>query len=88
MQKKFSISGGGVVQVKSHSCSKIHSSRIKRDKDSHYLTKIETMWNLNQSKINLSHEEQVRKAEIIQGLKSVEFNYSFASANGDVERFK
>ena len=46
------------------------------------------MINLNQCRINFSLEEQVRKAEIIQASKSVESNYSFASANGDGERFK
>ena len=88
-KKIFSISGGGVAQVKSHACSKIHLCRIKgRQEQSLFNKDRDNVIKLNQCRINFSHEEQVRKAEIIQALKSVKSNYSFVSASGDGERFK
>ena len=38
--------------------------------------------------MNFSVEEEVQRDEIIQALKCVESNYSFASTNGDRKRFE
>ena len=86
-KKVFSISGGGVAQGKSHACIKIHLSRVKERQRKSLFNK-DNVINLNQCRINFSHEKHVRKAEIIQALKSVESNYPFASANEDGGRFK
>ena len=88
-QKDFSISGGGVTQIKSHATSKLHLAREKeREGQSHFSKDAHNSIQINNPKISLSTEEEIRNAEIIQALKCVESNYSFASTSNDGERFR
>ena len=43
---------------------------------------------MSEASSSLSMEEQVLRAETIQALKRVDSNLSFASANGDGDRFR
>ena len=67
--KVFSISGGGITQVKIHQSSELHISREKK-------TEGQCMFKKG------GDNALVRKAEIIRALKCVEFNHSFLSISG------
>ena len=86
-QKDFSIRGGGVTQIKSHATSKLHLAREKEREGQSYFSKdADNSIQINNPKISLSAEEEIRKAEIIHALKCVESNYSFASTSNYGER--
>ena len=88
-QKDFSIRGGGVSQIKSHATSKLHLAREKEREGQSYFSKdADNSIQINNPKISLSAEEEIRKAEIIHALKCVESNYSFASTSNAREKFK
>ena len=83
-QKDFSIRGGGVTQIESHATSNLHLAREKEREGQSYLPKdAANLIQINNPKISLSTEEEIRKAEIIHALKCVESNYSFASTSND-----
>ena len=84
----FSISGGGVSQVKSHATSKLHVARSKNSEGQSTLCKYSdnVIW-ISRSEIQFSPEEEIQKAVVLQAMKCVESNYSFASLNGDGRRF-
>ena len=88
-QKDISTSGGGVTQIKSHTTSKLHLAREKeREGQSHFSKDADNSIHINNTEISLSTEEEIRNAEIIQALKCVESNYSFAYTSNDGERFR
>ena len=88
-QKDFLIRGGGVTQIKSHATSKLHLAREKEREGQSYFSKdADNSIQINNPKISLSAEEEIRKAEIIHALKCVESKYSFASTSNDGERFR
>ena len=88
-KKSFSVAGSGISQLKIHAGSKMHVTRskvlegqatLKRSGDNVVLQS-------SASEVKFSFEENVRKAEIIQALKLVDSNQSFALTNGDGDRF-
>ena len=88
-QKDFSISGGGVAQIKSNATSKLHSARKKeKEGQSHFYKDANNLVHIKSLKISLSTEEEAQREEIIHVLKCIESNYSSASTNGDGERFQ
>ena len=86
--KEFRIDGGGITQVKSHGKSKTHESNLKLKKGERTYTNASNLTLSKPLEIPLAPEDQAVKAEIIQALKTVASNYSFASADGDSKRFK
>ena len=88
-QRYFSISGGGVTQIKSHANNKLHLAREKEREGQSYFSKdADNSIQTNNPKLSLSIEEEIRKAEIIHALTCVQSNYSFASTSNDGERFR
>ena len=85
----FRIDGSGVSQVKSHQKSKARQKREKsvdKNRRKFVFGKKKTL-ELSSGSFDLSLENKIQKAEILQALKVVNSNYSFASCDGDGERF-
>ena len=81
--KVFSISGGGITQVKIHQSSKLHISREKKTEGQCMIKKGgDNALNLKGTQITLAKKDLIRKEEIIRALKCVEFNDSFLSISG------
>ena len=59
-QKNFSISGGGVTQIKSHATSKLHLAREKEREEQFYFSKdADNLIQINNPKISLSTEKEI-----------------------------
>ena len=91
-QKAFKIDASGIPQVKLHAFGAKHKGRENilagNSSQSHFTAsdrKTATLW---KGSVILTNEEHVLKAEIIQALKIVDENFSFASVNGDGDRFR
>ena len=80
----FSIASGGISDCKQHARGLTHKKLIKARSNSR------TLGNNSTSNLSLSlgGKDGVTKAETLQALKVVDSNLSFASANGDTERFR
>ena len=93
MQKEFRIDGSGKSQVTSH--AKCHSSNTKR-KNAKEVGQNQRILEVNSGNVNLipktnmvlSSEDKVFKAEILQALHVVKFNYSFGSTQSDSKHFQ
>ena len=79
--KRFQIDDNGLSQVKSH--AKCHKEDPRQQK-----FRVENQTAVLQKRIELSPENQVVKAEILQALHFAENTYSFSSAATDSERFQ
>ena len=88
--KSFRIDGGGNAQVKSHQRSRSHKDRENISSGSSsqrtFIVGSKTV-NLSPWTFALTQEEIFVKAEILQALQYVEWNFSFAIAAKDSERF-
>ena len=88
-QKTFSVSGSGAGQVRSHTISKLHTSRLKeREGKLKFSKDKDGILELKAAKISYTVEVEILKAKIIHSLKCVESNYSFALTNGDGKVFE
>ena len=88
--KSFRIDGSGVSQIKSHQRSKTHQEKENPDTNQRtFVVNSKTNHvSLSSGTLTLTTEELIQKAEILQALKYVNANYSFASAFDDSERFQ
>ena len=88
--KSFRIDGSGVSQIKSHQRSKTHQEKENSDTNQRtFVVNSKTNHvSLSSGTLTLTNEELIQKAEILQALKYVNANYSFASAFDDSERFQ
>ena len=89
--KSFRIDGGGNSQVKSHQKSRSHKDRENISSGSSnqrtFIVGSKTV-NLSPGTFALTQEEIFVKAEILKALQFVEWDFSFAIAAKDSERFK
>ena len=87
--KTFRIDGGGISQVTSHASGQLHLQREKAGQN-----QIMISWNpssvfiITKPKVVFSSKESIIKTEILQALKTVDSNFSFASANGNGKLFR
>ena len=87
--KMFSISGGGIAQVKIHICRKLHISREKEREGQCMFKKYgDNALSIKGTQINIATKDLIRKHEIIRSLNCVKSNHSFSSTNDDSEIFK
>ena len=88
-KKTFSVSGSGISQVKTRAGTEKHLGRSKdlEGQSTFRKSSDNVVELLTSSKIIFSPGEEVHRAEILQALKVVDSNQSFASADGDGERF-
>ena len=90
-QKTFKIDTSRISQVKLHASGAKHKERENilagNSSQSHFTASDGKTAMLSKGSVILTNEEHVLKAEIIQALKIVDGNFSFASANGDGDRF-
>ena len=87
-KKTFSVSGSGISQVKPHAGTEKHLGRSKDlEGQSTFRKSSDNVVELTSSKIIFPPGEEVHRAEILHALKVVDSNQSFASADGDGERF-
>ena len=79
----FKISSGGISDCKQHARGRGHRKLIKERSN-------QRTFNSSNSKLSLGlcEKDKITKAETLQALKVVDSNSSFASANGDSQRFK
>ena len=88
--KSFKLDGSGLSQVKSH--EKSHKSgaidRLLSQKVFVVGSSSSELTIAPSKSIILTSEEQILKAEVLQCLQFAEYNYSFASANSDGQRFR
>jgi len=84
-RKTFSVSGG---LVKQHEKTKLHDSRTQESRNQLTFQKgSDNVVELDKTTIQFSDEEILTRAEIMQGLKCVDANWSFQSANDEGKRF-
>ena len=89
--KIFLIDGSGIAQVRSHMSRPTHLEHEKQWKNQVTFSRSADDYGavvMNRRNIALSPNEQVMKAEILQPLKTVDSNLSFAAANGDGDGFQ
>ena len=79
----FSISSGGISDVKRHAGGKEHRRLIKERSSQRTLTSKGSSLS-----VGVCEKDKVTKAEILQALKVVDANASFASAADDGDRFR
>ena len=76
--KTFRIDGGGISQVTSHASGQLHLQREKAGQN-----QIMISWNpssvfiITKPKVVFSSKESIIKTEMLQALKTVDFNFSF-----------
>ena len=91
-QKTFKIDASGISEVKLDASGAKHKERdnilVGNSSQSHFTASDGKTATLSKGSVILTNEEHVLKAEIIQALKIVDGNFSFASANGDGDRFR
>ena len=86
--KTFLIDGSGKSQVRSHMSSPTHLDKEKQLKNQATFSKSDDgVFIVKKQNFALSSDEQIMKAEILQALKTVGSNFSFASASRDGDRF-
>ena len=86
--KIFLIDGSGKSQVRSHMSSPTHLDKEKQLKNQATFSKSDDgVFIVKKQNFALSSDEQIMKAEILQALKTVGSNFSFASASRDGDRF-
>jgi len=88
--KSFRIDGGGKSQVEIHGQGTFHLKLLKSQRSQRTFVKStqENAMIMSEPSSSLTLEEQVIRAETIQALTCVDSNLSFASADGDGDRFK
>ena len=88
--KTFCIDNGGKSQVEIHGQGTFHKQQVKAQKGQGTFVRStqENSLVMSEASSRLSVEEQVLRAETIHGLKFVDSNLSFASANNDGDRFR
>ena len=83
-QKTFKIDASGIFQVKLHASGAKHKERENilagNSSQSHFTASDGKTATLSKGFVILTNEEHVLKAEIIQALKIVDGNFSFARA--------
>lgn len=82
--KPFSISNGGIAQVKQHA-ETVNHSRTRKSLSGQCTMSQPTSTGF---RLNMIDEDSPLRAEILQALKVVQTNRSFASANEDAELFR
>lgn len=82
--KPFSISNGGIAQVKQHA-ETVNHSRTRKSLSGQCMMSQPTSTGF---RLNMIDEDSPLRAEILQALKVVQTNRSFASANEDAELFR
>lgn len=93
---EFSIKNGSRSDIKQHCKTKKHTLCPKASVDESLVNEannasVDSLVNEtdeNNNDLNLSPQEDVMKAEILQALKIVNSNYSFNSSCADSERFR
>ena len=80
--KTFLIDGSGKSQVRSHVCSPTHLDKKKQLKNQATFSKSDDVVFI------LKKQIFALSSEILQALKTVGYNFSFASASGDGDRFR
>ena len=88
--KTFLIDGSEKSQVRSHISSPTHLDKEKQLKNQATFCKStdDGVFIVKKQNFASSSDEQIMKAEILQAPKTVGSNFSFASANGDGDRFR
>ena len=88
--KTFLIDGSGKSQVRSHMSSPTHLDKEKQLKNQATFSKStdDGIFIVKKQNFSLWSDEQIMKADILQALKTVGSNFSFASANGISDRFR
>ena len=88
--KTFLIDGSGKSQAHSHMSSPTHLDKEKQLKNQATFSKSsdDGIFIVKKQNFALSSDEQIIKAEILRALKTVGCHFSFASANGDGDRFR
>ena len=76
--KGLKTNGGGISQIKAHP---------KSNKGQRTFTSSSNLYLSKSSDIALTSEEQVEKAQIIELIKTVSYNYFFSSVDGGKKRF-
>ena len=85
--KRFRINGSGISQVNSH--AKVHKKgTFSAGQQQLSACGGNLVMKKNNKKTQLSTEDQVLNAEILQAVHMVDYNQSFSSASPDNERFK
>ena len=79
----FLISNGGIADCKRHAKGKGHMQLIKERSKQKTLSSSSSNFI-----VGLCEKDKITKAEVLQSLKVVECNMSFASASGDAKRFQ
>ena len=83
--KSFQIDNSGLSQVKSHEKCNKHGQTLSNQRPFEIGRKGQI--SLSKSSFVLTPEDRVAKAEILQALRMVNKNLSFASSKGDSEKF-
>ena len=92
-KSSFRIDNSGISQVKAHSSTNSHKEkeRLLSGKTSQRVLVIPENSNiisLSQESSSLSFSDQILNAEILEALHVVDSNHSFASTNGDNDKFR
>ena len=82
--KTFRIDGGVISQLTSHASGQLH---LQREKIIISLNP-SSVFTVTKPKVVFSSKESIIKTEILQALKTVDSNFSFASANGNGKLFR
>ena len=87
--KTFRIDGGSISQMTSHASGQLHLQREKAGlKHSTISLNPSNVSTITKPKVIFLSKESIVKAEILQALETVDFNFPFASANGNRKLFK
>ena len=87
--KTFRIDGSGISQVQSHMSGPTHLEHEKRMKNQAMFYRSDNGSAVtSKNKFVLLPYEQIVKAEVLQGFKTVESTFSFAAATRDGDRFR
>ena len=86
----FLVDGSGISEVRSHMSDLTHLEREKQLKNQVTFSRSANVYGaavMSRQNIAFSPNELVTKAEILQALKTVDSNLSFAATNGGGDRF-
>ena len=87
--KTFWIDGGGISQVTLHASGQLHLQCEKAGQEQSMISlNPSSVCTITKPKVVFSSKESIINAEILQALKTVDSNFSFASTNGNGKLFR